>query len=190
MTETEFLQRMKQIYPEIISYVRRKKLLKLFRVILIDGLLLGITLLTLQQMKKPQIVLPTMLAVGLICAVWTYSSKPKGLLFAKPYVGVIERTTVETRVVNHETNIRRATMKNILVLSIRAENGKLYCVLLDPKYEPYYRMGDRVGVLPAIPYPFLIDAPQDRKTVCWWCGSINAIEDRECLMCGRARFES
>ena len=190
MTETEFLQHMKAQYPEIVSYVRRKKLGKLLRVILTDALLLGLTFLSLSQMHKPQIVFPTMLAVGLICAVWTYSSKPKGLIFAKPYVGVIEKTTVETRVVNHETNIRMATMKNFLVLSIRTENEKLYCVLLDPKYEPYYRKNDRVGMMPAIPYPFLLDAPQDRAMVCWRCGSINATQERTCMMCGRPRFEA
>ena len=40
MTETEFLQHMKAQYPEIVSYVRRKKLGKLLRVILTDALLL------------------------------------------------------------------------------------------------------------------------------------------------------
>ena len=158
--------------------------------VLTNVLLLGITFLTLQQMDKPQVVAPTMLAVGMICAVWTYSSKPKGLIFAKPYVGVIEKTTVETRIVTHDTNIKRATMKNFLILSIRSENRTLHCILLEPKYEPYYRKGDLVGVMPAIPYPFLLDAPQDCATVCWRCGSINATQDRKCMMCGRPRFEA
>ena len=189
MTINEFKQAMLLRNSAMVAYARKKKLRKLLRVLLINALIISLTLFTLMQMDRAELRMPILGSTLLICVVYTLTAKPRGLILSRPYVGVIEQVTVETYVGGHDdNNIRRVTLKNKLILSIRTENGSERCVELERKYERYYRVGDHVGVWSSLAFPILLDAEEGRATVCWWCGSINRPEDRECLHCGRDRF--
>ena len=190
MTTNEFLQVMIDKNPTMVAYARKKKLRKLLRVVLFNLLILSITFVTLDQMPRLDARLPILLSAFLICLIYTLTAKPRGLIFAKPCVGVIENTAITTRSVGRDDNVRWMEQRNFVVLSVRTESGENLRIELDSKYASYYRLGDRVGVWSGLPFPILLDAEEGRATVCWWCGGINRPEDVECLHCGRDRFES
>ena len=190
MTTEEFLQAMLQKNPTMVAHARKKKLQKLLRIVLFNVLILSITLVTLDQMPHVETRLPILLSAILFCLIYTLTAKPRGLILAKPYVGVIESTEITTHSVGRDDNVRRMEQRNFAVLSVRTESGDLLRIELDSKYASYYRLGDRVGSWSGLPFPILLDAEEGRATVCWWCGSINRPEDIECLHCGRDRFVS
>ncbi len=190
MTTNEFQQAMLQQNTAIVAYARKKKIRKILRVLLVNALIISLTLVTLEQMNRSEIRLPILCSMLVVCGAYTLTAKPRGLIFSRPFVGVIEQATVETYVGGHDDNIRRVTLKNRLILSIRTENGTIRRSEVERKYEPYYRCGDRVGVWSGLALPLLLDADEERSTVCWWCGSINRPEDGECLHCGRDRFQT
>ena len=190
MTTDEFKSAMLQRNAAMVAHARKKKIRKMIRVVLINLLIISLTLLTLAQMKRPEIKLPLLITVFVVCVFYTLTANPRGLIFARPYVGVIECTEIVTHAAKREDNFRLMTQKNFTVLSIRTEDGKLCRLELDRKYESYYRRGDQIGVWSGLSFPILLDAEEGRATVCWWCGGINRPEDLECLHCGRDRFTS
>ena len=189
MTTNEFKQAMLQQNTAMVAYARKKKIRKIIRVILINALIVLLTLVTLEQMNRSEIRLPILITVFVVCVFYTLTANPRGLIFARPYVGVIECTEIVTHAAKREDNFRLMTQKNFTVLSIRTEDGKLCRLELDRKYESYYRRGDQIGVWSGLSFPILLGS-EERATVCWWCGSINRPEDHECLHCGRDRFQT
>ena len=189
MTTNEFQQAMLQRNTAIVAYARKKKIRKIIRVILINTLIILLTLVTLEQMNRSEIRLPILCSMLAVCGVYTLIAKPRGLIFSRPFVGVIEQTAVVTHAANREDHVKWMTQKNFAVLSVRAENGRLCRIELDQKYERCYRIGDRIGMWSGLSFPILL-GNEERSTVCWWCGSINRPEDHECLHCGRDRFQA
>lgn len=185
MTAEEFRSYIRRDHPAVAAFVRRKKLLKLARVLLINAILWALAFFTVAEMNKPEMRMPTLLTVALVSVAYTWFARPRGLIFSKPYVGVIEKAAFQEHMAPIENNIRAVRMQNFWVMTVQGEDGKIYQIELEPKYARCYAVGDHIGVLPAIKYPFQLDAHDDRPTVCWWCGSINRPEDCECLNCGR-----
>ena len=190
MTTDEFKRALYEHNATMVAYVRKKKMRKILRVVLFNALILSLTLVTLEQMNRPDIKLPILISVSVICLLYTLTAKPRGLILSKPFVGVVESAEIVTRAANRDDHVKLMTQKNFVLLSIRTEDGNLSRIELDRKYEPYYRVGDRVGTWSGLPFPILLDAEEGRATVCWWCGGINRPEDVECLHCGRDRFVS
>ena len=188
MTANEFWQHIKKDAPSVASFVRRKKLFKLLRVVLINAVLILLAWFTVDQMNQPSLRMPTFIGVACICLFLTWTSKPKGLIFSKPYIGTIEKASVETLMKvgtgNGKYGMSPMTA-NFWVLTVRCDDGNVRRIELASRYASCYRVGDRIAVLPSIAYPFLLDIPDDRPAVCWWCGSINRPSERECLNCGR-----
>ncbi|MBQ8212709.1 MAG: hypothetical protein IJZ80_01775 [Clostridia bacterium] len=188
MTAEEFWSYIRRNHPTVAAFLHRKKLLKLARVLLINAILWAFAVFTVEEMNKPNLRIPTLLIVALVSVAYTWFARPRGLIFSKPYVGKIEKATISTHMQECDgpgMYGKGMRMSNFWVLTVRGEDGKTHQIELEPKYEHCYRVGDRIGVLPAIQYPFLLDTPDDHPTVCWWCGSINRPEDRECMNCGR-----
>lgn len=188
MSANDFWQHIKKDSHSVASFVMRKKLLKLLRVFLINAVLILLALFTVNEMNEPSLRMPTFIGVACICLFFTWTSKPQGLIFSKCYVGVIKKTEIETLIKmgdGYGKSGRRPISANFLVLTVRRDDGKVRRIELASKYASCYRVGDRVAVLPSIVYPFLLDPPDDRPTVCWWCGSIDRPSERECLNCGR-----
>ena len=188
MTAEEFWQHIKRDAPAVAAFIRRKKLFKLCRVFLLNAAVLLLGWYTIGEMNKPSLQTPTVLVVIGLCIVLTWNAKPQGLLFAKPYVGVIETASLETLTKigdGYGKSGKAPFTANYWVLSVRCDDGTVHRLELGPRYSACYLVGDHIGVLPAIQYPFLLDAHDDRPTVCWWCGSINRPEDHGCMNCGR-----
>ena len=192
MTRDEFKAHLREKNPKVLAYIKRKKLQKLIYVVSVNALLAALAVFTVNQMNKPELAMPTYLTVAFVCILFTLSAKPKGLLFAKIYVGEIEKAFLDNRLKvgdGYGRTGRRPVSVNLWVLTVKDEQGKEYEIELLPKYASCYLAGDCIAMVPAIEYPFLIDPPKDRKTVCWWCGSINPPSIRECSNCNRTYFD-
>ena len=188
MTNQAFQAYMINKNPKVVAYVRKKKIMKLTKLLLINGLILASVALTAKGMRQTELV-PILYALAAIAGVFVcIFTAPRGLLFGKSYTGRIERADIETRMASNENNIRKITTKNFLVLSIRDEEGTLKKIYLDTKYKSCYLAGDEVGLYNGILYPFLLSASKERPTVCWWCGSIKRPLYVECIACGREFF--
>ena len=188
MTRDEFKAHLREKNLKVLAYVKRKKLKKLICVLAGNAILIALALFTVKEMAKPELAMPTYLSVALVCILFSWSAKPKGLLFAKIYVGEIEKAFLDNRLKvgdGYGRMGRRPISVNLWVLTVKDEQGKEYEIELLPKYASCYLVGDRIAMVPAIEYPFLIDPPKDRETVCWWCGSINPPSIRECRNCNR-----
>ena len=189
MTKDEFKSHLQEKNPSVLAFSKRKKLQKLFRVIAINVGVILLTFFTVNEMAKPQLVLPTYLVGAVLCVWFTLAAKPRGLLRSKIYVGIIEKAEIKEHMAAREDHPYSMRMRTFYVLTIIDENENMKVVEIPPKYASCYSAGDRVAMVPAIAYPFLIDPPEDRQTVCWWCGSIKRAGHNECMNCNRIYYD-
>ena len=186
MTAVEFETHIKKNNPKIAKYVRMKKIKKLLLLLFLDALIIGTAVMTQVGMSDRDMRLPLCLVALVGCVLVSFYVGTKKLLFGKNHIGQIQRCYLEARYVESRNNIRAHTTQVFFIIDVKVENEKIVQIQLDKRYQDCYKEGDTVVLYNGIRYPFLINPPRDRQTICWWCGSIKRAEYETCIACQRS----
>ena len=186
MSIHDFMENLKQTNPKVIAYIRRKKLYKVMKICLIDAIICVFAGMTYFSMNRSEWTIHLFLVAAAVCILVAVNAKPRGLLFGKNYIGVVEKSYLDEQFAENPNSVKRMKLQIFLILEIRDEKGKVRFVRVNKKYEACYRVGDRVAVCKGLKYPILFDPANDRETVCWWCGSIKRPMHEQCIACGRS----
>ncbi len=187
MTKKEIVCRLKNEYPEVFAAQRRKQLLKVLKVLLMDSVLIALGVLSKPDFDARGFGTEFMISVTFLCVFVAFMCKPWFAILAPIRSGRIVKLDVVTIQGSKDskflTTLADVEKKhNMIKIIVEDDDKSSFVMTLKPQCAKTMRLGDELVKLP-VEYPIVMTAGNPKR-LCPICGNIVPATETECIGCG------